>query len=388
MKYEVLRDKTLALFFTTGVSLKTWYDAGIIIRDTALYNEISKHLKHIYFFTYGGKEDLQFKNYLADNITIIPVPFLQTSRSKSKIVRLFMLIYSILLPFIHYKVLRNVDFIKSHQMRGGLIAAFCKILFRKKQVARCGFLPSRSTYPERTVIGRIIPFINDMLVCRLGDVVCVPSKGEADYIEKKFKVPKNKIYIHPNWIDTNRFRPLQGIPKVKGKICFVARFEPRKQPLLLLEAVKGLINVELLMVGGGSLEAKIKKRMKEYDIKGKVVGRVPNEDLPSYLNSCEMYILLSFWEGGSPKTLLEAMTCGLPVIGTNVDGIKEVIEHGKNGILCENNSNSIRGAIVTLMEDDGLERRIGGNARKTIEERFSLEKLSEKELELYSQLLA
>jgi glycosyltransferase involved in cell wall biosynthesis len=89
-----------------------------------------------------------------------------------------------------------------------------------------------------------------------------------------------------------------------------------------------------------------------------------------------------------PKTLLEAMSCGLPVIGANIDGIKEVIKHGKNGILCENNSNSIRGAIVTLMEDDGLERRIGENARKTIEERFSLEKLSEKELELYSQLLA
>jgi glycosyltransferase involved in cell wall biosynthesis len=88
-----------------------------------------------------------------------------------------------------------------------------------------------------------------------------------------------------------------------------------------------------------------------------------------------------------PKTLLEAMACGLPVIGTNVEGIKEVIEHRENGILCETDSGSIKEAITTIMEDEGLRKRLGKNARKTIEERFSLEKMVDKELELYTQLL-
>ena len=265
----------LALFFTFGVSLKTWYDSGLIIRDTALYNEISKDLKHIYFFTYGDKEDLKFKKYLADNITIIPIPFLPTSRLPATV---FKLVYPVLLPIIHYKVLRNVDIIKSHQMWGGLVAVLCKILFRKKNIARCGFIPSRATYPKRSIIRRIIMFLNDMLVSRLSDVICVPSKGEAEYIEKKFKVPRNKISINPNWIDTNRFHPSKDIQKTEKRVCFLARFEPRKQPLLLIEAIKDLKNVELLMIGGGSLDAEIRKKIKKYNIKGKVIGRIKNEE--------------------------------------------------------------------------------------------------------------
>jgi glycosyltransferase involved in cell wall biosynthesis len=88
-----------------------------------------------------------------------------------------------------------------------------------------------------------------------------------------------------------------------------------------------------------------------------------------------------------PKTLLEAMACGLAVIGTNIDGTREVIKHGENGILCETDPKSIREAIVRVMEDEGLKQTLGINARKTIEQRFSLEKLTDKELGLYVKLL-
>lgn len=89
-----------------------------------------------------------------------------------------------------------------------------------------------------------------------------------------------------------------------------------------------------------------------------------------------------------PKTLLEAMACGLPAIGTKIDGTKEVIEHGKNGILCDTDSNSIRQAIMSVMGDEGLKQTLGKKARETIEQRFSIEKLADKELRLYAQLLA
>jgi glycosyltransferase involved in cell wall biosynthesis len=88
-----------------------------------------------------------------------------------------------------------------------------------------------------------------------------------------------------------------------------------------------------------------------------------------------------------PKTLLEAMACGLAVIGTNIDGTREVIKHGENGILCETDPKSIREAIVRVIEDEGLKQTLGINARKTIEQRFSLEKLTDKELGLYVKLL-
>ena len=46
---SILRDKNLALFFTTGVSLKLWHEIGMIDREVAIYNELSKYFKHIYF---------------------------------------------------------------------------------------------------------------------------------------------------------------------------------------------------------------------------------------------------------------------------------------------------------------------------------------------------
>ena len=112
------------------------------------------------------------------------------------------------------------------------------------------------------------------------------------------------------------------------------------------------------------------------------LGNLPNSELPDILNQHEIFILLSFYEG-MPKALLEAMACGLPVIGTDVDGIKEVIEHEENGILCETDPKSIKGAILGLMNNEKLKRKISMKARMTIEEKFSLNKLIERELALY-----
>jgi glycosyltransferase involved in cell wall biosynthesis len=88
-----------------------------------------------------------------------------------------------------------------------------------------------------------------------------------------------------------------------------------------------------------------------------------------------------------PKVLLEAMSCGLPVIGSKIDGTKEVIVHGENGLLCDTGSNSIREAIVTVMNDTELRDKLGANARKTIMENYSLELILDKELILLQGLI-
>lgn len=126
-----LRAKTLALFFTAGVSLKTWYDIGSIDREVALYNELSKYFKHIYFFTYGGIEDLKFKSYLAANITIIPKKCISNS-----------LLYSFMIPFIHRRTLKDVDILKTNQMWGSWSAVLTKLIYRKKLVVRTGYMLS------------------------------------------------------------------------------------------------------------------------------------------------------------------------------------------------------------------------------------------------------
>jgi glycosyltransferase involved in cell wall biosynthesis len=116
-------------------------------------------------------------------------------------------------------------------------------------------------------------------------------------------------------------------------------------------------------------------------------GAVPNHELPQALNQASIFILPSFYEG-HPKALIEAMACGLAVIGTDVDGIRDLIQHGETGWLCQVDAASIREAIQTLLVNPDLCQYLGQNARTFVLNNFTLKNILEQEIGLYHQLLS
>ena len=118
------------------------------------------------------------------------------------------------------------------------------------------------------------------------------------------------------------------VKKEKGRICFVGRLASQKNLFALLEAVKDLANIRLVLIGSGSQEKELKEKAETENINVEFLGNIPNYQLPAELNRAELFILPSLYEG-HPKTILEAMACQLPVIGTNVEGTREVIAHKK-----------------------------------------------------------
>ncbi len=379
---EILKDKTLALFFTFRVSLKTWHDIGMIDREVALYNKLSKYFKHIYFFTYGGQEDRKFQNYLAKNITIVPIPFLRKSKHP-KILFPIILAYSFLLPAIHYRILKNVDILKTNQMSGSWTAIIAKILFGDKLVVRTGYTWSLFAYKRnpKSLKNFLIRLI-ERFAYLFSDGIIVSSRNDLEYLRKNYKLKGIEAVI-PNYIDTDVFKPL-NVQKKKNSICFVGRLTEQKNLFSLLEALTGL-PYTLTIIGSGDQKESLEKYAKDKGIKVEFLGNIPNYELPKVLNQHEIFILPSLYEG-MPKALLEAMACGLAVIGTNVEGIKEIIEHEVNGILCETEPKFIREAISRLMSDDMVKRNLGKNARKMIVQKFSLDMLIKKEIELYKNL--
>jgi glycosyltransferase involved in cell wall biosynthesis len=371
---EKLKDKTLALFFTTGVSLKTWHEIGMLDREVAIYNELSKYFKHIYFFTYGGEEDLKFKSYLADNITVIPKKYISNS-----------FLYSFLIPVIHRKILRDIDILKTNQMRGSWSAVLTKLIYRKKLVVRTGYMLSIDLAKENPKSGiRWIMISIERIAYRFADGIITSSPTNFEYVEKNY----NPFGIHvliPNYVEAEIFKPINPIKK-KGSICFVGRLNQEKNLFALLEALKGL-PYTFTIIGSGEQEEQLKNFANKNKVNANFLGNIPNHELPKILNQHEIFILPSSRGEGMPKTLLEAMACGLPVIGTNVKGINEVIEHGKNGILCNTDADSIREPIIKLMEDEELKQKLGENARRTIVENYSLDNLAERELELMEELI-
>ena len=156
-----------------------------------------------------------------------------------------------------------------------------------------------------------------------------------------------------------------------------------------MEAVEKL-DVTIAIVGGPLPRevgtrydqlAKLKARFGDLDGRIHWFGRVEQEDLPEYINQARAYILCSFSEGNA-RSMLEAMACGMPIIGTKVPELKYMLEHEVSGYLCETDADSIATAIETVLAKPELMRTMGENARRVAVENHSLSALAKCEYEL------
>lgn len=371
---QALGKKTLALFFTRGMSLKEWDNRGLLDREIKWYNQLAKFFKRIYFFTYGNKGDLEYQELLAENIVIVP----NSSRLRNKN------IYSFLLPFIHRETLRKVDILKTNQMDGSWAAVIVKKLFKKPLVLRTGYTWSRFCEREGKRLKRWVVEWIERIAYSNADAVIVTSSEDLEYLREKYGLSDILATVVPNYVDTELFRPMR-VKKKPNSLCFVGRLTRQKNLMALLEALVGT-PYSLDIIGEGEEEENLKRFVKRRGLKVNFLGTIPNQRLPEVLNQYEVFVLPSLYEG-MPKVLLEAMACGLPVIGTDVEGIREIIHHGKNGFLCGLEVESIKKTLTELMTSRIVKKKLGGNARKTIENYFSLESCLTKELTLLSNIL-
>jgi glycosyltransferase involved in cell wall biosynthesis len=111
------------------------------------------------------------------------------------------------------------------------------------------------------------------------------------------------------------------------------------------------------------------------------------KDAVPYLQAADLFVLPSSTEGLS-NSMLEAMSCGLPVLATTVGGAPDVIEHGKNGFLIPpDDVDSLRRGLQTLLADGTLRFTLGSNARARILADFSLDSVADRLAALYERLL-
>jgi len=375
MMDDNLKAKTLVLFLTAGMSLDAWHKGGMLTREIAIYNELARNLDKIYFLSYGDENELQYRKLLADNIEIL--------FDKHGIGTL---LYSFLAPFIHRRALKSADFFKTNQMVGSWTAVIAKMLFKKRLILRQGF-PWLLTLQEKkeSKVKIIIASLIEPIAYKVADKIVVTSQHTREYVIEKYGLNPERVVVIPNYVDTDAFKPSKTTGKEKNRIIFVGRLDREKNLVNLIDAVKTL-DVELVLIGEGPYEEILKTKVESERI-GNVsfLGVIPNERLPLELNRSEIFVLVSIYEG-NPKTLLEAMACGLPVIGTDVRGIKEVINHKKNGYLCDTSAESVKEAIMNVLENDELRKRMGRYARETIVEHYSVKSLAAKELSLLTAL--
>lgn len=365
----------LVLFFTYEYSLKTWKNTGLFKRDMLLYEKLAEKSIETTFITYGAEDE---QSLVAENqaFTVCHKPI----RISSKLYRSFAWL-------IHAKKLRSSQVIKTHQVQGALAGVIASKIWRKPLLARCGYLKSvfaaleSESEAQRRAYER-----EEQLAFRHAKLVCVPSKAEAEYAAKQYDLPLGKFRICPNWVDTELFSPKVKTHR-KFTIIYLSRFIEKKGPLDFLKAIEGVDDVRVIMIGSGLQLSEIKAFVEKHRLLVEIMEGVDNELLPHYFNQSDLYVLPTHHEGGSPKTLLEAMSCALPVISTDGFGVNEVFSDGVEGKKVKfGDVEGLREAILWMREHPDEAKEMGIRGRQRVIEHYSIEKALERELSILEEL--
>ncbi len=372
--------KKLGLVFTDGVSLEQWVDQGLFSREKQIYEEHLKqnHFDKIVWFTYGVN-DQYIRNELVQNgeldekILVIPMPKLFDNKVLKPL-------YSYLIPYIHRNECKELDIIKTNQMAGAWTAAIIHKKYGIPFLLRTGYtysvFLSRMLEGEHHILKKIklkwkiskYKRIEQILYAQC-DLATVSSSHDKKYICQNYKVEKYKVEIVRNYIDCNKFRKDINIRPYE-RFVFVGRLSEQKN---LYNTIKGIAEAGygLDVFGRGVQEKNLREyvEINNYDVN--FMGVIENNRVPEILNNYKYYILASEYEG-MPKTLLEAMACGLVCIGTNVEGINEIIKDKTTGYLSRStNWEDIRNKIEEVQHEKNIEM-VRKNAQDVIKKQYSL----------------
>jgi rhamnosyl/mannosyltransferase len=194
--------------------------------------------------------------------------------------------------------------------------------------------------------------------------------------------------------DAERVRKLREQYGNKKIVFSLGRLVHYKGFKYLVDAARYLDDSYLVIIGGsGMLKDELQKQIHDYGLEQRVkmVGRISDEDLPSYYGACDIYCLSSIMKTEAFALVqLEAMSCGKPVVSCNIEGsgVPWVNLHDVSGLVVEpENGKALADAIRRIMEDKALYYTYSAGARSRYIELFKKQRMIDRCLELYSQLL-
>ncbi|MFC1915604.1 glycosyltransferase family 4 protein [Chloroflexota bacterium] len=220
---------------------------------------------------------------------------------------------------------------------------------------------------------RLIEGINFLLA----DQIAVESPSTIDFMDMG-RYRKKIVINGAMYVDTNSFNIRKRSQDRKAIIGYIGRLAENKGIKNFVEAISSLLqkqeNLEIWIGGGGPLLEEVKEKIKQYKLgdKVKLLGWIPHEKLPEYLNELKLMVFPSYSEG-LPGIVQEAMDCGTVVLASPVGGVPDLIEDGVTGFILENNSPAgIVESSLKALNHPELEK-IAQNAHKLIEKEYKYE---------------
>jgi glycosyltransferase involved in cell wall biosynthesis len=248
-----------------------------------------------------------------------------------------------------------------------------------------GWACAPGTPPVQAFVSRSL----ERLIGRLANKVITVSEFDRVFgLQARLVAPGQVITVHngmPDIAVALRADPRRSPPR----LAMIARFEPQKDHMTLFQALAGLRDRpwQLDLIGDGPLRGEMEIVAEKLGIKNRIrfLGQLP--DVAPILAQAQLSLLISNWEG-FPRSILESMRAGLPVIASAVGGVAESVRDQETGYVVPRGEVSLlKDRLAALLDQPELRARLGSQARTRYEQQFTLEHLVAKTFAVYQEVL-
>ncbi len=232
-----------------------------------------------------------------------------------------------------------------------------------------------------------------------GRFVIVASNVMARHMVEGFKVPIDRIRLVPRGVDLNKYPFIKkdGQKSAVSMIGIIGRITPLKGHSYFLKAIsiisRQMPHIKVLIVGDApkgkeKYKEDLKLLSRRLGIANIVEFTGDCEDISEVFKKLDVLAMASVVPEGFGRVIIEAQSSGVPVVATKVGGVIDIIEDGSNGVLVyPKDSTSMAEGILRVLRDKKFAQGLAENARKGVEQKFTLEKMCRDTFRIYEEAL-
>lgn len=281
----------------------------------------------------------------------------------------------------------NPDIISLHSVKAGLLG---RIVAFSKRIPSIFTAHGWSHIRVAGKVGSIFYSMIEKILILISAHLVTVCKNDFDFAINNLKLPYLKVSTIYNGIPTLLSEHNPKKQNILPVLVSVARFQEPKDFDTLVNSLSLIRNLEwkFRFVGDGPMLCEVKKAVDELQLSEKISFAGALNHVDRELSVADIFVLISKSEG-FPRSILEAMRAGLPVVATNVGGISESVNDGVNGYLVENgNHMELASKLAQLINSKDQRKHLGENSKKLFNNNFTFDHMFYQTFELYKRVIS
>jgi len=232
-----------------------------------------------------------------------------------------------------------------------------------------------------------------------GRLIIVASNVIAKHMVKDFGVAAERVRLIPRGVDLDEFKFIDSSQRKPGEktIGMISRITPLKGHPYFIKSISKVTRLvpklKVLIVGDvpkgkEKYKQELKLLVKRLGLSRYVEFVGKSHNVPAVLAKLDLLVLATTTQEAFGRVIIEAWASGVPVVATKVGGVVDIITHEKNGLLVEpEDTDAMTEAIVKILKDQDLSLRLKEQARKDVEQKYTLDLMVEKTINVYKEAL-